>query len=393
MKLFDDHASTDYLPSSPSEPVFSYLSRSTRVEFAAARALLQAWFDRYPAQHHHELRSRIRSPINRDHFAAVMEIALHELLLALGGEVSVHPPLSTTSRRPDFLVQDQAGRTAYIEAALVTFRSAGAEAAEARKNVVYDVINRRLNAPEWFLWLEVSGSPTSQPPARQIVAYLADKLRHADSAAIASAYELGGLDGLPAWPFASHGWSILFRPIPRRSDFPHDPHHRPLGMFSTGFEFVDHRSALRDAIIDKACAYGDLEYPFVVAVHPLEDVDDIDITEALFGKEQYLVGIPELGSDVEPQVIQSRVMDGVWTHPTGPRNTQLSAVLLMRSLFPWAINSSSARLYHNPWASSPYDSLFCQLPQAIPRDGSLHKEDGISLAHLLLGDTGGSSAA
>jgi hypothetical protein len=290
-------------------------------------------------------------------------------------------------------VRDQGGRTAYIEAALVTFHSAAAEAAEARKNAVYDVINRRLNAPEWFLWLEISGSPASQPPARQIVAYLADRLRHADSAAVAAAYAVDGLDGLPVWPFSSHGWSILFRPIPRRPGLPHDPHHRPLGMFSTGFESVDHRSPLRDAIIDKACAYGDLEYPFVLAVHPLEDVDDIDITEALFGKERFFVRIPELGSAAEPQVTPSRVMDGVWTHPSGPRNTQLSAVLLMKSLLPWAINMSSARLYHNPWASSPYGSLLCQLPQAIPRDGSLHKEDGISIAYLLSRNIGGLSAA
>jgi hypothetical protein len=159
-------------------------------------------------------------------------------------------------------------------------------------------------------------------------------------------------------------------------------------MLSAEVAFVDHRSPLREAILEKARAYRGLPHPFVVAVHPLEDVDAIDITEALFGKEQFIVGIPEPGSDEKPQVTPSRVMDGVWTQPSGPRNIHLSAVLLAKTVLSWAIHASSARLYHNPWASIPYESLLCSLPQAIPHDGQLRMVDGVSLGGLLAGQPG-----
>jgi hypothetical protein len=385
MKIFDDIPRVDYLPSSHSEPAFAYINRSSREELVIARALLQAWFDRYPEKHQRELWGRIRSPINRDHNAAVFELALHQLLLLLGGEIIIHPTVPGSPRRPDFLVRDSDGHQSYVEAALVTFRSADAEAAEARKNAVYDVLNRTINAPHWFLWLEIQGAPSSQPPARDIARFLTEKLRLADAAAIAAAYEASGLEGLPSWPFSHEGWSIVFRPIPRRPGLHDDPHHRPLGMFSTPVTFVDHRTQLRDSILEKASSYGGLEYPFIVAVHPLEDVDSIDVADALFGKERYLISIPELHTDAQPQVTPSRVTDGVWTNPTGPRNRQLSAVLFAKTVFVWAIHASSACLYHNPWASIPYGSILCSLPQAIPKDGQLRMVDGIDLGELLAG--------
>jgi hypothetical protein len=275
------------------------------------------------------------------------------------------------------------GREVYVEAVVVTFLSASEGRAEARKNAVYDILNRLVIAPNWFLWLEIEGAPATQPPARQIARFLNDKLESIDAPSVAAAYAAHDLEGIPAWQFGHEDWSITFRPIPRRPDASHKSDHRPLGMFSSGFHTVDHRTPLRDAVLDKVTAYGQLPRPLVVAVHPLEPIDDIDIGEALFGKENFLVATPELGSQADPEVTPRRTLDGVWTLHSGPRNTRLGAVLIASRLYPWAISACSFRLYHNPWASASVASDICALPQAIPEQGTFRMIDGLSVADLL----------
>ena len=50
---------------------------------------------------------------------------------------------------------------------------------------------------------------------------------------------------------------------------------------------MDHRTPLRDAIIDKAGYYGELTIPYVVAANALDHVDQDDIMDALFGQGQF----------------------------------------------------------------------------------------------------------
>jgi len=40
------------------------------------------------------------------------------------------------------------------------------------------------------------------------------------------------------------------------------------------------------------------------------------------------------------------------------------------------------RLYHNPWAQNPYQSVLTQLDQAIPIDGKIHWQDGKNASTL-----------
>ena len=78
----------------------------------------------------------------------------------------------------------------------------------------------------------------------------------------------------------------------------------------------------------------------------------------------------------------SRLPDGAWIGPRGPRKKGVSAVLAVERLSPWNVPSVDARLYHNPWAERPYLEELTQLPQAVVKDGEVAFLPGRSLAEV-----------
>ena len=152
-------------------------------------------------------------------------------------------------------------------------------------------------------------------------------------------------------------------------------------MRSMGFNHIDHRTPIRDSIIKKGRKYGELDLPYVVAVNATEPVDETDIMEALYGKEQYSMEISDDNTVItEPKM--TRVPDGAWVGPKGHRYTRISAVLLVTRLTTWNIPRTILRLYHNPWAKKPYQSVLTRLHQAIPENGEIHWLDGENASTL-----------
>jgi hypothetical protein len=301
-----------------SEPSFSYINRTSREEFARMRDLLEVWFSRYPVSEQQELRSRFRSLNDFQHEAAFFELFLHELLLRFNCRINLHPPVQQTSKVPDFLVEPDASHNFYLEATVTTGETTNQTAARARENAVYDVLDRLVNSPDYFLSLSVHGSPKTPPPAKKLAKQINKEISLLDYEKIRKIYESNGLSSLPHWQFEYDGWRIEIQPIPK-AKLRGKAGIRPIGTRMTGIRGVDHRTPIRDSIIEKGRKYGELDLPYVVAVDALEPgIDQDEILEALFGKEQYLMNISEDASIVsEPQL--QRVQDGVWRGPDGPR--------------------------------------------------------------------------
>jgi hypothetical protein len=112
----------------------------------------------------------------------------------------------------------------------------------------------------------------------------------------------------------------------------------------------------------------------------LHHPDEIDIMEALFGKEQFIITFDEQGPSEPVESRLSRIPNGAWTSQEGPRYTRVSAVLLATQLSPWNIPRANLRLYHNPWAQKVYKSVLTQLPQAVPvqQENRMRNVDGQS---------------
>lgn len=381
MKLFDEVEGVVDESAGYSEPSFSYINRTSRQEFVLMRDLLEVWFSRYPVSEQQELRSRFRSLNDLQHQAAFFELFLHELLLRFNCKIEPHPSLQKTAKVPDFLVEPDSNHKFYLEATVATGETANQTASRARENWVYDVLDRLVNTPDYFLSLSVHGSPKTPPPAKKLANYINKELSLLEYEEIRKIYESNGFSNLPRWHFDYDGWRIEIKPIPK-AKLRGKAGVRPIGTRTTGFKGVDHRTPIRDSIIEKGRKYGELDLPYVVAVNGLEPgIAQDDVLEALFGKEQHLMDISEDASIVSEPRLQM-IPDGVWRGPDGPRYTRISAVLMVTRLSIYNIPRAALRLYHNPWARNPFQSVLTQLDQAIPIDGKIHWQDGKNASTL-----------
>jgi hypothetical protein len=382
MRLFDDIIRDDEGPALHAEPSFAYLNRSARSECDRIREMLEAWFLRYPSQEQADLRGRFRSDNNWHHHSAFFELCLHELLLRMSCRVEIHPSAgNSATKRPDFLVESKYGSHFYTEAVLATAEAARDTAARARMNAVYDALNR-LDSPNFFVGMDLRGAPETPPRARKIRAFLKGHLDKLDPDNIVALWKSGGIDAVPHWHYEHEGWEIDFYPIPKSPNLRGRKGIRPLGVWSHEGQFVNSSAPIRDAIINKAGRYGDLDLPYVIAVNALDRniVHQIDIMEALFGKEQWTATWEQSGlSETE----MTRIPNGVWTSKSGPTYTRVSAVLVTIQLLPWTVASADICLYHNPWAEKLYSSELTRLPQAIPQGDHMERQDGESLAAVL----------
>jgi hypothetical protein len=382
MRLFDIIERTDSSPARYAEPVFQILNRSARAEAGRVRDNLEEWFARYPDSDKLRLQTSLRSDIDAQHRAAVFELFLHELLLRLNCQVTIHPPITTGSKVPDFLVKSPTGECFYLEATLATGESKAEAAAQARINDFIDTLDRTVNSPKFFLWLSLEGAPATPPPVKQLAAFLNQHLSELDPDAIAALYNSGGIDAMPHWPFEHDGWQVEISPSPKKPEAYGRP-GRPIGAISRGFRVLKQHQVIRDAITAKAARYGALDRPYVIAVCAPQFTDDDDIMAALFGQGQYTYEIPE-DPAVEMSPPQfSRARDGAWIGPDGPRYTRSSAVLLATHFSAWNVPRTGLRLYHNQWAQRPYAGALTRLTQFVPEGNHLRRIEGESLAVLL----------
>lgn len=383
MRLFDQIQRTDQESARYAEPMFTYMNRTARSDFEKVREKLELWFSHYPVLEQPELRARFRSDIDTQHQSALFEILLHQILLVFGCKITPHPTLPNTAKTPDFLVKPLSGTPFYVEAVLATNESAEEVAARARINTVYDVVDRKVDSSNFFLWIDVEGAPGSPPRASKIASFLNKRIAKLDPDAVAKLYETDGMDAVPSWRYQHDGWIVNFQPIPKKPEARNKEGVRPIGAKSTGVRWVDHRTPIRDAINKKVGRYGKLELPYVVAVNVLEFIDEIDIMEALFGKEQFTIDFSQSNPPEPVSTKMSRVRDGVWTSYEGPRNTRVSAVLVTTRLSPWNLSSGNVCLYHNPWAQKSYSSALVRLPQAVLEGDHMKKVGGESIGSIL----------
>jgi hypothetical protein len=206
--------------------------------------------------------------------------------------------------------------------------------------------------------------------------FLKRKFASLDADEMIRLYESDNAKALPRWPYEYEGWKVEFRPIPKKPSARGKESDSAIGMRTTGWFSQDSSIAIKNAITDKASRYGKLDHPYVIAIDDTQiAVDDVSISEALFGKEEWLLSPEELPT-------MRRKRDGAWFGPHGPHNKRVSAILYVRKAHAWGFPSAAIRLFHNPWAEKPYKSTLCDLPQAIPKDGRMELVEGKFLSEI-----------
>lgn len=370
MKLFDEFARSYKAPAGYGEPDFDYLNRSANEPIVGIRDLLEDWFSRYPTSEKRDLRQRFRSRNESNHSSAFYEMWLHELMICLGCSVNIHPTLSATNRKPDFLVRSPQGCDFYLEAIYVSGESVKQAKSNSRQNAFYDSLNY-LKSPDFFINLDVKGSPASPVPAKKIRNWLEHELSQLNPRLVDHFLELRRIDLIPRWRFEHEGWKITCYPTPKPPELRGVPGVRTLATISFG-GIIDSESPIRDAVLSKAKRYGVLDLPFVVAVNASDQfISDRDVLTALYGS---------VSGWNEPELLNDS--RGVWGSVNRPVWTRVSAVLVTMKLRPCKI-SGPACLYHNPWPRKPYIGELTRLSQIIPVNNRLRTQRGEGVGSIL----------
>lgn len=380
-KLFNEINRNFTGPKPYAESIFDYLNRSARLEYKRIRNLLEQWFERFSSEVQDELRARIRSKDDRQFLGAFYELYLHELLSKLGFSVEIHPTVSNRVTHPDFRVLKDGKPLFYLEVTLAALSDTDTSA-KARENQVYDTLNR-MKSPNFFIRVKVRGAPTTNPPGVKMRSFLENKLSNLDPDVVTKQFDQGGLEALPSWNWKYNDWQINFSPIPKKSEARGKHGVRPIGLQIKDVRWITPHIRIMKSIQDKATKYGKLDLPYIVAINVADElgVDEIDISNALFGEEQWTIILR--GNNVISQE-PNRKPNGAWYGPSGLRNRRVSAALIADNLSPWSIAKVTSILWHNPWTNRPLTLDTLILPQLfLGENNKLEKRKGKNGMELL----------
>src|SRR5690606_36952056 len=137
MVLFEDisHGSAD--PGLHNQNTYDYYCSSGRNDINKIRKVLNEWFAHYPENEKKELKNRFIKNFN----SAFYELFLFSLFRIQGFDITIHPVLSGTLKKPDFLLSKD-GFEFYLEAKVVNDKSHKEEAFERKRNEFYDSLSK-----------------------------------------------------------------------------------------------------------------------------------------------------------------------------------------------------------------------------------------------------------
>jgi len=348
------------------EPQYAYLQRSARPEAHLVRNLLEDWIQRYPVSEQRELIIRLQT---NDFSSAFFEFYLHELLIRNGFDVDLHPDLEGTTKRPDFLVQNNSGEKFIVEAVLSHEESNSKQALKNQLKTVYDELNK-LTSPNFFISIGVRRQGGDQPSARRIKNQLSSWMDTLDVDELWKSYHAGSIENFPRINIDESGWRFEFSVIPKSPAIRGIENKRPLGFMHERMRPSNIKNAIRDSLSKKASKYGKFDIPYIIAINVMGlPCDKIDIMESLFGTEQFTF---ETGEEV-----MQRAPDGFWYGPNGVKNTRVSGILVTSKLDVWNIPSKNLELYYNPLAEFPFTRGLLRVSEHVPENSNLILHEGI----------------
>lgn len=231
-----------------------------------------------------------------------------------------------------------------LELALATEASDQASGTGKLFASVYDAVNR-VRSPDFFLWLQKSGSPDAELNKRRLTNQLTAWLRSLNYDDFPGNTKP---ERLPRYTYIEKGLELEFIAIPKSPEARGNSAGRILASTGVTAQWSRTAPVLESTLKKKITKYGRHDLPYIVAANALTTTIDADeIMQALLGP----VKIPVDFFGDEPSVGQAyREPGGVWLDKTGsPINQRLSGALIVHGLQAWNLGKVRWTLYHNPW--------------------------------------------
>ena len=251
--LFEARARTDRSPSHARESVIDFLNRVAGPFWDRVREHLTVWVDQYPAHDRDDVRGRLCSRIDVDFHAAYWELFNFHALSRAGFELTCHPEIPGSRKRPDFLVVGN-GLRFFLEAKLLG-DSQEERRRQRERDQIWNELDRRVQSEFYFVRLGVAARGHSPLPFRLLAQETTAWLARLDVESIRRQVESGGLGNVDSfvWLDERSGWSVSLSPIPKSR---HSASDRLVGMGEAEAWFADDRTAIRKALDRKSHRYG-----------------------------------------------------------------------------------------------------------------------------------------
>lgn len=355
---------------------FYALEQRSGVEWDAMRDLAEAWWQRSPEECRLDIKGRIQSGDDEQFRSAFVELYVSELLLRAGYQLSGHPDLGTGPSRPDFLATDSYGQQFVVE--VTTSASPVATRGEQKRlDVLLDGINK-LTISKFFLRLKVVGigpRDVSTTRLRSDLQRWLSTLNHAEVSEQLTSYRAISLDeDLFSFRWEDSGWKIDFSPWPKSSEF-FDKPSRAVGSFGPSrASAVNDTDAIRGRLKDKAGRYGEFALPYVIALETQNWMDpDYSAKTSLYGDDQITIRMANDGTEVTERSLKP---NGFWRTQAGFSNQQVSAVIMLNNISPWAFANGTPTLWHHPKPTLPIDTFSSVLSSYhLTSSGSIVKSE------------------
>ena len=204
MRLFDYKVQRVSRFSKYSESYFEYMNISNRNEFNLMREKIEEWFSHYPQEEQHEFKERFRTDNDEQFISAFYELLLHESLKKLNFNLSIHPTLVNSTKRPDFLVNDS-NEEFYLEVALSTNKTKEEIGQTKLLSLIYDIIDE-IKTSNFFVGVEINKLPDKPIPASNLRNFLQIKLNELNPDYCENIVNKFGWDAIPKWVFNYNGF-------------------------------------------------------------------------------------------------------------------------------------------------------------------------------------------
>jgi len=339
------------------EPAFHRLCHGSKHESRRVRGLLERWFQQYPGSEQNDLRSRFSSSEDGQHWGAFFELYCFALVRAMGYSVEVHKSVERNSKARVDITAKATGEIAFYLECTTTEDPWFNRGEQARLDRVLNTLDA-IQLQDFFIGVEVHSAPKQEIRLSKLRHFVAAKFEDLDALSLLRSPEIEGLDAMPRWEYVDSGCRLTLFPVPVQAGRRTPRLSGSIGLVSYGARWAHLREHLLNSLKSKARKYGKPEAPFIVAVHAVEPVEDIDVMDALFGQHSVVLYNGRIHHE-------TRQPNGLWVSAKGPRNTRVSAVMVGGMLTPYSIAAVTPVLWHNPWAGRQLEADMWSGPQMV----------------------------
>lgn len=328
-RLFDEKIRTETRAAFGNENSFDYFNNTGRSDVGPIRELIENLYSIYPDSEKFEIKQRLKS----DFQPAFYELVMHAYFKNQGFDLTIHPELPDTRKRPDFLASKNS-ESLYVEIKEMRMSSDAEHLQAKQRNTLIDSLNL-VDCTNFLLLIQkIEFRNGLQPSGKKIISHFNEILSKIEPEPYRILLETDGFSNMPYINYQDETVYISLKLIPKASHLRGNI-GRAIGSYGAYTKIGGDESAIKDALLQKSKRYGNLDKPFVICLnYPSSFLDEEDVKLALFGRDEK---------------IAYNEFECFFGTPNNPKNTRVSAVLI--TCFTVSGLANGKMYYHkNPYA-------------------------------------------